>query len=148
MKEELDRKLVEDFPILYKDRRKSMTETAMCWGFECGDGWEPLIRELSKKIEEYNNTSYDLPTVAIQVKEKFGSLRFYINYGPRWIHDLLDEYEDKSEETCETCGRPGQLCERGTWVKTLCEDHRTMYEYLVCEEEKNGSQLQWKKNEH
>ena len=51
MREELDKKLVEDFPLLYADRGRSMQETCMCWGFSCGDGWEPLIRELSSKLE-------------------------------------------------------------------------------------------------
>lgn len=139
MKEELDKKLVEDFPILYKDRGKSMTKTAMCWGFECGDGWEPLVRELSKKIEDYNTTSFDWPpTVAIQVKEKFGSLRFYISCGPDWIHDLIEEYEEKSETTCEICGQPGTMCQKGSWLKTLCNEHRAMYEYLVCKEIEEG----------
>jgi len=47
---ELDKKLVEDFPMLYKQRFYDMQQTAMCWGFACEDGWEPLIRELSERI--------------------------------------------------------------------------------------------------
>ena len=50
MDKELDKKLVEDFPLLYADRGRSMRETCMCWGFPA-DGWEPLIRELSEKLE-------------------------------------------------------------------------------------------------
>jgi len=71
MKPELDEALVRDFPGLYARRGTDMRETAMCWGFECGDGWEPLIRRLSEKLEP-------IGAVASQVKEKYGGLRFYI----------------------------------------------------------------------
>lgn len=50
MKEELDKKLVEVFPLLYGDRYASMQSTCMCWGFP-GDGWFDLIWDLSSKLE-------------------------------------------------------------------------------------------------
>lgn len=46
MKEELDRKLVEKYPLIFKNRHAPMTETAMCWGFEHGDGWYNIIDTL------------------------------------------------------------------------------------------------------
>lgn len=51
MKPELDEKLVKAFPLLYGDRHGSMQETAMCWGFSCGDGWFNIIWDLSSKLE-------------------------------------------------------------------------------------------------
>ena len=39
MRKELDEKLCEKYPLIFKNRHADMTETAMCWGFECGDGW-------------------------------------------------------------------------------------------------------------
>ena len=50
MKEELDKKLVKAFPLLYADRHASMQTSAMCWGFP-GDGWFELIWGLSSKLE-------------------------------------------------------------------------------------------------
>jgi len=38
MKEELDKLLCERYPKMFVNRDKSMQETAMCWGFDCGDG--------------------------------------------------------------------------------------------------------------
>jgi FAD/FMN-containing dehydrogenase len=67
----LDAALVRDFPKLFTDRNIGPRYTAMCWGFDCGDGWEPIIRRLSAKLERAG-------VVAVQVKEKFGGLRFYI----------------------------------------------------------------------
>ena len=43
MKKELDEALCAKYPLIFADRNKPMTETAMCWGFECGDGWYNLI---------------------------------------------------------------------------------------------------------
>lgn len=37
MSPELDKKLVAAFPLLYLDRNAPMTDTCMCWGFECDD---------------------------------------------------------------------------------------------------------------
>ena len=50
MKEELDKKLVKAFPLLYGDRYASMQSTCMCWGFP-GDGWFDVIWGLSSKLE-------------------------------------------------------------------------------------------------
>jgi hypothetical protein len=50
MNKELDKKLVEAFPLLYGDRYASMQSTAMCWGFP-GDGWFDIIWDLSSKLE-------------------------------------------------------------------------------------------------
>lgn len=51
MKKELDEEICKNFPALYRDRNASMTQTAMCWGFSCGDGWYNLIYTLSDFIE-------------------------------------------------------------------------------------------------
>jgi len=64
VKKELDEALCKDFPLLYRDRNASMRSTCMCWGFP-GDGWEPIIRELSEKlegmIEKFIKENPDLP---------------------------------------------------------------------------------------
>ena len=58
MKKELDEQLVKDFPLLYGDRHGDMQSTCMVWGFP-GDGWEPLIRRLSEKLEPLIQKFYD-----------------------------------------------------------------------------------------
>lgn len=47
MKKEWDREIMELCPILYCESNKSMQETCMCWGFECGEGWKLPLRNLS-----------------------------------------------------------------------------------------------------
>jgi hypothetical protein len=53
MKNELDQQLCEKFPKLFKNRYGDMTTTAMCWGFECGDGWYEIINSLCSNIQHY-----------------------------------------------------------------------------------------------
>jgi len=43
MRRELDEELCKKYPLIFKNRHAHMTETAMCWGFECGDGWYNII---------------------------------------------------------------------------------------------------------
>ena len=127
------KKLYEAFPALYGDHDKSMSQTCMCWGFECGDGWFDLIWKLSKDIEaEADKAGLDSGSDnwprAEQVKEKFGSLRFYVANGSKAIYDLIQKAEAKSSCTCEDCGLPGSTKE-GSWIHTTCD---------VCEDLRNS----------
>jgi hypothetical protein len=60
--------------------------------------------------------------VAVQVKEKFGTLRFYYSGGNEYVSGLVAMAESMSGVTCERCGTPGRLQGRG-WIRTLCEQH-------------------------
>lgn len=51
MKEELDKQLCEKYPKIFKNRYADMRTTAMCWGFECGDGWFNIIDKLCANIQ-------------------------------------------------------------------------------------------------
>lgn len=122
MREELDKKLVEDFPNLYADRHASMQVTCMCWGFP-GDGWYKLIYDLSKKLEfmilllpEEQRKEMK----ASQVKEKFGGLRFYMTLYNKEFEAVIAEAAKKSFVTCESCGRKGQLIKAG-WLYVSCK---------------------------
>ena len=126
MKEELDKKLVKAFPLLYGDRNAPMQSTAMCWGFP-GNGWFDIIWDLSSKLEPIiqkfidENQDTELYPKASQVKEKFGGLRFYMTCGSDEIVGLISEAEALSYTTCEECGKPGEA-RRGGWIHTLCDD--------------------------
>src|ERR1700678_3712630 len=94
MDKELDDLLVRKFPLLYKDRYKSMQETCMCWGFDTGNGWFLIIYNLSQKLEkiilampENERDHYR----ASQIKSKFGSLRAYLSASTDEMQDLIDE---------------------------------------------------------
>ena len=50
MNKENTKRLLEAFPVLYQDYYSPMTQTCMCWGFSCGDGWFGIIWNLSEAI--------------------------------------------------------------------------------------------------
>jgi len=59
---------------------------------------------------------------ASQVKEKFGTLRFYMTSSTPKINEYIDIAEKLSHTTCMTCGKPGKLIPSGWWY-TACEEH-------------------------
>lgn len=122
MKLELQQKLVNDFPKLYRNINGNPKETLICFGFDCGDGWYQIIYNLSKELEK-------LDVIATQVKEKWGSLRFYINYGDNFseeninkAYDLIEEAEAKSSTTCEITGKPGKIRNINGWFRCLSDE--------------------------
>jgi hypothetical protein len=127
MKQEYDTYLCTTFPKMFVNRYKPMTETTMCWGFECGDGWFNIINQLCANIQHHidwkNRKEEVVPQVTVdQVKEKFGSLRFYFTGGDDYIRGMATMAESMSGVTCEQCGNPGSTVGRG-WLTTLCEKH-------------------------
>ncbi len=128
MKPEIDNLLCERYPKIFVDRNKPMTETAMCWGFEHGDGWFNIINQLCANIQHHidwkTKQGHTISqVVAEQVKEKFGTLRFYYHGGDDYISGLVSMAEAMSGVTCEECGAPGQTGGQG-WISTRCETHR------------------------
>jgi len=114
----LDNRLCKQYPEIFRDRYEDMTKTAMCWGFDCDDGWYDIIDELCKNIMLVKG---DKIPKATQVKEKYGTLRFYIDHGDNVYFDLIINAEEKSEKTCEICGKKGKLRDKNSWFKTLCK---------------------------
>lgn len=91
---------------------------------ECGDGWYPLVRQLDEALRSIA-PDYE----AAQVKEKFGTLRFYVHTfdldedAQKQFEQLITAAEDESARTCESCGQPGRLRNDRRWLKTLCDEH-------------------------
>lgn len=88
-----------------------------------GNGWVPVLEQA---FQELFAIGWD--GKVDQIKEKFGSLRFYIPPRDGVSEDLYKAWmsivsgtEKQSYYICETCGAEGKRCSaNGTWVKTLC----------------------------
>lgn len=155
MKKELQDNLYNKYPAIFKHKDLDPTQTAMCWGISCGDGWFNIIDTLCCELQTYVETpqkNLDLYTKfrdeseakndpenvefwsekmererkqlmpqvhAVQVKEKFGSLCFYVDHYDPIISKIISFAGTMSEVTCETCGSPGHQS-KGGWIKTLC----------------------------
>ena len=63
--------------------------------------------------------------VAVQVKEKFGGLRFYVQAATDKHYQYISFAESMSYRTCEECGAPGKTYTDG-WHTTLCDIHAEM----------------------
>ena len=92
--------------------------------FEFNDGWTDLIYTLGKNIEMYCKL-HDITTFEVrQIKEKFGSLRFYYTgSNDEIIRTMVREAEEQTEIICEKCGKRGStLVDNGKWY-TACKEH-------------------------
>lgn len=135
MKKELKEKLFKDYPLtfgMYLD-----DPPINHYGLNIHNGWEPILRDLASKIEpilEGMDIEKRKLNCVVQIKEKFGGLRFYRN--KNIINDILpliNEAEKKSMITCEYCGKAGKLHEmdKFRWVKTCCDKCYNKYKCNV-----------------
>lgn len=131
MNKENTKQLIERCPKLFgsiaeeaENKKQGRRYGPIAFGFECGDGWFNIILEAAEKIEAEINT---LPKEqqnnfkAAQVKEKFGTLRFYMHGETEAMSEAIRIAEEKSYQTCEGCGKPSITLGRG-WIVNQCRD--------------------------
>ena len=82
---------------------------------------ETLTERKEKAQKSVEEAKESMPRVA-QIKEKFGTLRFYIDYGGPEAQAIVNFAEAMSATTCEVCGNLGQPFRIG-WHRTLCREH-------------------------
>ena len=101
----------------------------------CGNGWYHIIDILCHTIqghlENINRNIKDDEEIfvceAIQIKEKFGGLRFYVDSGDNHIWGAIEMAEHLSEITCEVCGSNEHIGKTDGWITTIC---RKCYEEI------------------
>jgi hypothetical protein len=125
MSPELERRLIDRWPKWF-DTDGDVQRTLMPFGFQVRDGWFHLIWSLCEDLEPLV-AGYERETgqsfEVLQVKEKFGGLRFYVNEGSDPIWQRIERAEMDSLRTCEVCGKLAQ--QNDVWTKTLCDDTPT-----------------------
>lgn len=97
-------------------------------------GWYPLVLQVHNDIMAIKSDY-----IPVQVKEKFGGLRYYIDYSGEWtdeqlvsVKEIIAFAEQKSFTICEVCGEPSKLrdgrvapkSKRTGRVLTLCDSHK------------------------
>lgn len=109
----------------FYNRNKSLQESLMGFGFECGSGWFNLLWELSLNIEKEleKDLSVKDSFEVYQVKEKYGELCFYCGGYNDAIDKLVVDCEVKSLDVCEICGNKGENDIEGGTIYTLCDKH-------------------------
>jgi hypothetical protein len=86
------------------------------------EGWYQIVVDCDKEL-----TAIDPDYQILQVKEKFGGLRYYMTpcndtteKQRNKMYEVISKYEAKAAQTCEATGQSGVLMKsvRG-WLKTL-----------------------------
>jgi hypothetical protein len=108
----------------------SLQSNLMAFGFECGSGWYPIIEEVFDKLEKLieempkeERKHFQKDFEILQVKEKLGGLRIYVNIYTDEIIEIIREAGEKALKTCEICGKPGKIREINHWYFTNCDEH-------------------------
>jgi hypothetical protein len=127
------------YPLLFR-------EGCLRSGFNLPPGWEPLVEKLFSIIEHHLKTFVPEEIregiYVVQIKEKFGFLRVYLNQNTPHINGAIEMAESMSSITCEKCGMLGTLRSSG-WFKVLCDKHHEERQEL----EKEKAELVEKKLE-
>jgi hypothetical protein len=111
MRKELQDKLFNDFPDLFS---KLISAQDQIW---CPDGWFKIIYDLSKQVDsiikigdfsfpcdEDRYGDYKDWYCVIQLKEKFGGLRYYLTHSHPELDEIISQVENMSYNICGSCG--------------------------------------------
>ncbi len=136
MREDLENKLYETYESILVDKCEHSGKVTKCH-LDIGSGWYDLVaticngilthedsikawNEILKKRGEPEKEFH--PVKAVQIKEKFGGLRFYVSGGDEFIRGVIFTAEAMSRKICENCGERGKTSNEG-WMVTLCDKH-------------------------
>lgn len=87
------------------------------------DGWrkafgEQMCEEIRAELVRVNYLDKYRIT---QIKEKYGSLRWYdLGCTERILHEIIPKYESLSVRTCIQCGKPATKISTG-WISPYCD---------------------------
>jgi hypothetical protein len=101
----------------------------LAWGVQCGVGWSTIILDCTAEIAAaLGGPEAESRFRVVQIKEKYGTLRYYLRSRPARhaaaINRAIDRAEERSAVTCEVCGAPGVLRETATGIlHTACDRH-------------------------
>ena len=88
------------------------------------DGWREAFGDmLLEELRESLVKTGDLKNFGIdQLKEKFGSMRFYYHGGNDEVDKIIDKYSVLSENICIHCGKPDVYMTDKGWMYPCCKE--------------------------
>jgi hypothetical protein len=126
MQTELQEELFDIEPTWFV--RDDIRRSLMAFGFDVGDGWFKLLRGGMQRIKSHIEDAFDYPDRRYphkfevqQVKEKYGTLRFYTWGGDSHVDAIIRGMELASSYICEDCGASGEIRPDLFWIRTLCD---------------------------
>ena len=136
-KREVNRQLVERFPFLRvgDTDQSDENEYQRTWLDYMPKGWKKAFgiqfcKELSEAIKKYDPSALETYQV-LEVKEKYGELRWYDTCAGKEKEDVITKYEHISRHTCIFCGKINVPIFDDGWVCPYCidcfKDFRSQY---------------------
>ena len=122
---EHNKELIEEYPFLklknnYDDMMTYIWLDNMPIGWRIAFG-EQMCKEIKEELVKNNELdSYEI----IDIKEKFGGLRWYDNSYLTGMQFIRAKYEALSEKTCIICGKPAKWISGG-WISPYCDECAT-----------------------
>lgn len=91
-----------------------------------------MCKEIAKQLrKEHRLYKYRI----LDIKEKFGELRWYDTASSNEIFDIINKYTKLSQQICIRCGKPAKWLSCG-WISPYCDDCKiegNKYELLYIE---------------
>lgn len=93
------------------------------WKHDVNPGWQPIVEDAIRSIAALNPA-----TDVLQVKEKFGGLRIYLDRQSIEMDSIINAAERRARQTCEYTGSTVDVTTApigdGYWTHTACAAYR------------------------
>lgn len=93
---------------------------AMPWGWRKTFGLQ-MCKEIKQALLKAGGRKALRKYRIMQIKEKFGGLRWYDSYSNKEVWDIIGKYEQISYKICIECGKPATCISTG-WISPYCDD--------------------------
>ena len=123
--------IINKYPKIFVQNTVSMKDICTFYGLNVRKGWFHIIDSLSNNIQENVDKRGIEQIEAKQVKEKFGSLRFYVNYYDKEVDDLIRDAAYQASITCEQCGNPGTMKNNEGFIQVSCDGCHNTDEFTM-----------------
>ena len=130
-KREYNKQLIEQYPFLmpyniWTGKPIDDYDYEYIWLDDMPDGWRnafglQMCEELKQALLEEGGEKLLSEYKIIQIKEKFGYLRWYDSWTTNKVQDIVCKYEDLSARTCISCGKPATKISHG-WICPWCDN--------------------------
>lgn len=120
--------LIKKYPKIFEDYEGN---PGGCNWYGVPDGWLSIIDKLCGCIQKYVNNTIRYTkdgsvkpeqVTCVQMKEKFGGLRFYTNGHNDEVEGMIRMAEYMCNNTCQDCGSEQDLGQTSGWISTLCRN--------------------------
>lgn len=111
--------LIEKYPKIFKDYKGNPGRV----NWSLPSGWLFLVDKMCSLLQ-WDTDKNNYPQVeCLQMKEKFGGLRFYTNGTNDKQEGVISFAESLSNEMCMVCGSIKNIKSTNGWISRYCEEH-------------------------